>query len=138
MPAEPRQNAGMATLDEAFDALLAREPLFHRSPADATADDFDAMAAPDFWEVGASGSVYDRATVLGIYVARYADPAYDPMVGLEVSDFAVREAGPGVWLATYRLRQGERLTRRLTVWRETDSGWQVAYHQGTVIGSDAS
>ena len=66
---------------------------------------------------------------------RFADPTYDALAGLKVSDFAVREAGDGVWLATYRLRQGERDTRRLSVWRQTGVGWVVVFHQGTVISS---
>lgn len=36
-------------------------------------------------------------------------------------------------LATYQLAQGERLTRRASIWRETPSGWQIVYHQGTVM-----
>jgi hypothetical protein len=115
------------------DALRSREPVFHRPEHGATRADFEAMTADDFWEVGASGSVYDRALVLGVLEQRYANPGYDPLADTEVDDFAVREVGAGVWLATYRLRQGERLTRRLSVWRATPDGWQVLYHQGTVI-----
>ena len=92
------------------------------------------MTVPDFWEVGASGTVYDRATCLDILGRRYADPAYEPLEGFEVRDFAVREAGAGVWLATYLLRDPERDTRRVSVWRRADEGWVLVYHQGTVIG----
>jgi hypothetical protein len=123
----------MATHDDTSDALRRREPIFHRTEFGTTREAFEAMTAPDFWEVGASGSVYSRAVVLEVYEGRFADPAYDPMAGLAVSDFEVREAGGGVWLATYELRQGDRRSRRVTVWRETAEGWQAAYHQGTVI-----
>ena len=64
---------------------------------------------------------------------RAADPAYDPMAGLEVSDFACRDAGDGTWLVTYRLRQDAGLTRRLTVWRRVDGRWIALYRQGTII-----
>ncbi len=120
--------------DAVREALRSREPVFHRPEHGTTRADLEGMTADAFWEVGASGSVYDREDVLRVVETRYADPAYDPMDGLEVDDFDVREAGDGVWLATYRLRQGERLTRRLSVWRATGDGWQVLYHQGTVIG----
>ena len=66
------------------------------------------MTVADYWEVGASGAVYDRQTLLDELERRFADPAYDPMEGLELTDFAVREAGTDVWLATYALRQGDR------------------------------
>jgi len=115
--------------------LREREPLFHRREHGASRADFAAMTAADYWEVGASGRIYDRQACLDELERRFADPTYDPLAGLEVSDFAVREAGDGVWLATYRLRQGERDTRRVSVWRQTGGGWVVVFHQGTVISS---
>lgn len=123
----------MTTPADAFEALSAREPVFHRVEFGTSVEAFEAMVAADFREVGASGSVYSRASVLEVYAQRYADPAYDPMAGLAVDDFAVTELGAGVWLATYRLAQGQRFTRRASIWRETPGGWQIAYHQGTVI-----
>jgi hypothetical protein len=110
------------------------EPIFHRSAAGTPRAEFAAMVAGDYWEVGASGTVYRLDEVLDTLERRYADPAYDPMAGLEVSDLAVRQAGDGTWLVTYRLRQERRLTRRLTVWRRDGDRWVALYHQGTVIG----
>jgi hypothetical protein len=114
--------------------LRDREPIFHRSPSGTTRAAFAALITDDYWEVGASGSVYRREEVLDVLERRYADPAYDPMAGLEVSDFACRSAGEATWVVTYRLRQDARLTRRLTVWRHQDGAWVALYHQGTVIG----
>ena len=91
------------------------------------------MTVVDYWEVGASGIVYDRPTLLDELERRFADPAYDPMDGLELNDFVVREAGEDVWLATYALRQGARHSRRVSVWRRSDGDWLLVYHQGTVI-----
>jgi hypothetical protein len=31
------------------------------------------------------------------------------------------------------LIQGERITRRATIWRRTAEEWQAIYHQGTVV-----
>ena len=112
--------------------LRDREPIFHRPEHGSSRADFEAMTVIDYWEVGASGTIYDRITCLDELERRYADRAYDPMAGLEVSDFAVREAGDDVWLATYGLRQGERRTRRVSVWRRAGEGWILVYHQGTV------
>jgi hypothetical protein len=113
--------------------LRDREPIFHRSPPRTTRADFAAMVADDYWEVGASGTVYGRDEVLDILERRHADGSYDAMAGLEVSDFACREAGGGTWVVTYRLRQDERLTRRVTLWRHEDGRWIALYHQGTVV-----
>jgi hypothetical protein len=113
--------------------LRDREPIFHRSPSGTTREAFATMIADDYWEVGASGTVYRREAILDVLERRYADPAYDPMAGLEVSDFACRAAGEGTWLVTYHLRQDARLTRRLSVWRHEGDRWIALYHQGTVI-----
>ena len=130
-----RQDGGMQEVGTVRAELRDLEPVFHRPERGTTRAVWEALAAPDYWEVGASGAVYDRAFVLDTLAARYADPDYDPMAGLALDDFAVREAGAGVWLATYRLRQGGRLSRRVSVWRATPDGWQLAYHQGTVISA---
>jgi hypothetical protein len=121
------------TPGKALEELRSREPIFHRPEHGTGRADFDAMMAPDYWEVGASGRIYRRAEVLDILERRYGDPTYDPMAGHDVSDFACRAVGDGIWLATYRLRQGDRDTRRVTVWRREDAWWAVVYHQGTVI-----
>jgi hypothetical protein len=35
---------------------------------------------------------------------------------------------------SYALRQGDRVTRRLTVWQGSEeTAWKVLYHQGTVV-----
>jgi hypothetical protein len=113
--------------------LRDREPIFHRPDHGTSRAAFEAMTVADYWEVGASGAVYDRQTLLDELARRFADPAYDPMDGLELTDFAVRKAGVDVWLATYALRQGERQSRRVSVWRRADGAWILVYHQGTVV-----
>jgi hypothetical protein len=115
--------------------LRDREPIFHRPERGTSRAAWEAMTVPDYWEVGASGAVYDRAVVLDTLAARYADPAYDPMAGMALDDFAVRRAGDSVWLATYRLRQGGRVSRRVSVWQRAADGWRLVYHQGTVVST---
>jgi hypothetical protein len=91
------------------------------------------MTADDFWEVGASGRIYDRQWCLDELARRYADPAYDPLLGLSVDDFAAVQIGPDVWLVTYRLLQDGRETRRSTLWHRVGDRWRALYHQGTVV-----
>ena len=119
--------------DDVLAELRSREPIFHRPEHGTDRAAFEAMMAPDYWEVGASGRIYDRAAVLAELDRRYADPGYDPMEGLEVRVFSCRATGEGTWLATYHLRQGERETRRVSVWQRQDGRWVLIYHQGTVI-----
>ncbi len=132
--ADQRRNPGGAPepVDIATE-LRNREPIFHRSGPGTVRADLEAMTADDFWEVGASGRVYDRATVLEVVAGRYADPGYDPMAGLVVSDFDCHRLDGDTWLVTYHLMQDERATRRMSIWRWTTGGWTLRYHQGTVI-----
>ncbi len=115
--------------------LIAREPIFHRPELGTTRADFEAQTAEDFWEVGASGAIYDRETVWGVLEARYADPDYAVHDPWETTDFACREIAPEAYLLTYTLRQDARVTRRLTVWQRRDGGWRILYHQGTIVAA---
>lgn len=129
-------SGGEAELQRVRDELVALEPLFHhpevtgREPAD-----LEALAAPDFWEVGASGAVYSREQVMHIVGERYTDDGGQDGQTMPVDDVRCRLLGPSTYLLTYRLRQGNRVTRRATIWERADSllGWRVVYHQGTVV-----
>lgn len=107
--------------------LLAREPIFHPPPTDRPA--FDALVVPDFWEVGATGNVYDKDTIWAV-VRRRVEADQPP---LRTEDGQVRRLSQDTWLLTYRLWQGARPTRRATVWRADPTGWVAVYHQGTEI-----
>lgn len=110
--------------------LREREPIFHRPGLGTSRADFEASTAADYWEVGASGRIHERESVWAVLAVRYADPQPEEW---DLDEFACREAGPGTYLVTYRLRFAGRLTRRLTVWQRTDAGWRALYHQGTVV-----
>jgi hypothetical protein len=111
--------------------LAAREPIFHHPELGTTRGDFEAQTDTDFWEVGASGTVYQRAEIWSILEARHNDPTY--LDEWRASDFFCRQLGPDCYLLTYLLRQGARISRRVTVWRRTPAVWQVVYHQGTIV-----
>jgi hypothetical protein len=49
-----------ASLQSVLEELSARKPLFHRPEFGTTRAEFEAMTAPDFWEIGASGRIYSR------------------------------------------------------------------------------
>jgi len=111
--------------------LILREPVFHRPEFGVTRADFEAMTAPDFWEVGASGKCYSREFVLDTLEKRYASPHEDLW---ETSDFRCRRLADDVYLLTYALVQNsERRTHRSTIWQRTPEGWKIIYHQGTIV-----
>lgn len=125
-----------ADLERVLAELREREPIFHRLELGTTRADFEAQTTPDFWEVGASGRAYAREVVWATLAERHADPGYAAGDEWSAADFECREIAPETYLLTYVLRQGERVTRRLTVWQGATGRWRIAYHQGTPV-SDA-
>nr|WP_282097043.1 DUF4440 domain-containing protein [Legionella pneumophila] len=78
----------------------------------------EAMIVPDFWEVGASGQIYDKEIIIETLLERYRDPNYKDE--WETSNFKCREIAKDNFLLTYDLVQGkERKTRRATLWRKS-------------------
>ena len=117
-------------LNDVLHELIDREPIFHRPEHGTARADFENMTVLDFWEIGASGRRYSREFVLDeLDRRREHPPEHDSWV---TSDFYCRELGPDVYLLTYTLLQGERKTRRATIWQRTASGWKIVFHQGTV------
>lgn len=120
-------------LQEVLDELRRREPIFHHPGFGTSRADYVRMTGDDFWEIGASGQRYSREFVLDVLEARLANPVDES--DWESRDFHVRELAPDVYLLTYTLRQGERLTRRSTIWRRADGDWKIVFHQGTVVAT---
>jgi hypothetical protein len=112
---------------EVFEDLRRREPIFHRH-------EFETTMAPEYWEIGASGRCYSQGFIVK-HLAR--NPPVDAAAaGWECSDYGLRGLGADTYLFTYRLRQGERITRRATIWEKTAEGWRVLYHQGTIVTAE--
>ena len=120
----------MPRLEDVLDDLRQLEPIFHRPESGAGAADGERITEPGFWEIGASGQRYSRDDVLEVLRQRVAHPSHEP---LAADDFACHPLAPGLYLLSYRLRQGERVTRRTTLWRRTVEGWKAVYHQGTPV-----
>ena len=118
-------------LSDVLAALSAREPIFHRPELGTTRADFEKMTVDDFREVGASGRCYSRTFVLDELERRCSAPHADVW---ETSEFRCLRLADGLYLLTYTLLQDRvRLTRRGTIWRRTEAGWKIVYHQGTLV-----
>lgn len=105
-----------AELDAMAQELRQREPIFHRSGFGVSRQDFEAMTAPTFWEVGASGRRYSREFVLDLLEERYQSATEAVW---EVEDFCCQGIGAD--------------SCRATIWTKRTGGWQIVYHQGTVV-----
>jgi hypothetical protein len=117
-------------LEKFTSELFAREPIFHRPELGTTRADFEAMMAPEFWEVGASGKLYNREYVLEVLEQRHRAAIVEQ---LDITEFRCQRVSPGHYLATYMLDQLGRKSRRTTLWRSTNDGWKIVYHQGTLV-----
>jgi hypothetical protein len=112
--------------------LSAREPIFHRPEFGTSRAEFNRLMAADYWETGATGRRYGREQILDEMDRRYTSGLYEDI--WETSDFHCRQLAENVYLLTYTLLQDkQRLTRRATIWQRTQEGWQIAYHQGTIV-----
>ena len=112
--------------------LRRREPIFHRPEFGTTRAELEMMVDGDFWEVGASGRRYTRKHTLEVLEKRTGTPDEELW---ETTDFRCQELAADLYLLTYTLRQGERITRRSTIWRRSTEGWKVVFHQGTIVES---
>jgi hypothetical protein len=117
-----------------LEELRRREPIFHTREFGTTIEDFESATSPDYWEVGASGRRYSRDYILCTLAKK---PPVDAVsANWRIRDLGLRRLGPDTYLLTYTLHQGERITRRATIWQETAIGWRILYHQGTIAGSE--
>jgi hypothetical protein len=126
----------MPDLAHVLQQINAREPLFHHRELVYSAETFDRETSDDFWEVGASGRMYQRDQVRDVILERLATEDEDAMVaeGWQTQDHLVLALGEDTYLFTYVLHGQGRVTRRSTLWRGSpERGWQALYHQGTVV-----
>lgn len=84
----------------------------------------ERVLAADFAEIGQSGRLHDRQTVMAHL---RDDPGFTGSRTL--ADFVVREIGLGVVLALYRI--AETGTLRSSVWRKAAGDWEMVFSQGT-------
>lgn len=120
-----------ADLTSVLEELRCREPIFHTREFGTTITDFEKVMAPEYWEVSASGRRYSRGFILQRLGKNR--PVDADAAGWFTTDHTVRRLGTDTYLFTYNLRQHERLTRRATIWRKAPQGWQILYHQGTIV-----
>ena len=110
--------------------LKRLEPIFHTPATGPEKYKYESVIAPEFWEVGASGKRYDRELALKTLAEREAAGIFEQ---LSNEDFDCVLLADNCFLVRYLLRQGPRVTRRASIWKRTNAGWQIIYHQGTIV-----
>ncbi|MEU5088843.1 DUF4440 domain-containing protein [Streptomyces sp. NPDC021356] len=84
---------------------------------------------PEFTEFGASGRRWDAESILTVT----SGGSVCPESPVAVSEMSAAVLAPGVVHLTYRATDQGRRTWRSSLWRLTDTGWRMYFHQGTPI-----
>jgi hypothetical protein len=82
---------------------------------------------PEFREVGASGRVWDRGSMI-VSLASEEDDTASETRGMEPLVLA-----DDVVLLTYLVRRGDRESHRASIWQLHEGAWRLRYHQGTNV-----
>ncbi|MFE9406941.1 DUF4440 domain-containing protein [Streptomyces sp. NPDC006530] len=93
----------------------------------ASAELLGAQLHPDFVEFGSSGRRYDRTDVIVALTEEGARPA-PPITASRMT--GVRLA-PDVVHLTFDTDHNGRLAHRSSLWRHTEDGWVLYFHQAT-------
>src|ERR1700744_5847947 len=91
-------------LQNVFNEISKREPIFHTPVFGMTGAERERSMAPEYWEVGASGRRYSREFILRHM--EEAPPVDATAAGWTNCDHGLRRLGPDAYLFTYTLWQG--------------------------------
>jgi ribonuclease HI len=84
----------------------------------------ERLLHPGFREIGASGRLWDRDSM----VASLAD---DPGEPSRASEVTARFVSDRAVLVTYAVESAGARSLRSSLWVGGDDGWQILFHQGT-------
>ncbi|MDX3355282.1 DUF4440 domain-containing protein [Streptomyces sp. ME01-24h] len=82
---------------------------------------------PEFTEIGASGRRWDVESILTVT----SGGSVSPESPVKVSDMSGAVLAPGVVHLTYFADDRGRRAWRSSLWRLTEAGWRMYFHQGT-------
>ncbi|MGC5008602.1 DUF4440 domain-containing protein [Streptomyces sp. DT203] len=83
---------------------------------------------PEFLEIGASGRRWDATSILTVT----SDGTVVPEAPVKVSEMSGAVLAPGIVHLTYFADHSGRRAWRSSVWRLTEAGWRMYFHQGTL------
>ncbi|MCX4735577.1 nuclear transport factor 2 family protein [Streptomyces sp. NBC_01363] len=99
----------------------------------ASAELLSRVLHPDYREIDYAGRVWDRETMIASLTGKDA-PRPGPMTASRMSGV---QLGDDLVHLTYDTETKGRLAHRSSVWRLTDAGWLLYFHQATPFGTAA-
>ncbi|APO74462.1 NTF2 domain-containing protein [Rhizobium etli 8C-3] len=126
----------MERLPELLSEIRVLEEALHRLDIRRSRTALEKLLSEDFLEFGSSGAIYRRKEIIDLLV-RESD-SEDPGE-LLAYDYSLTIISSDAVLLTYRTRRTrgdgfERHVLRSSIWKHSETGWQMLFHQGTVIG----
>ncbi|MFJ6571093.1 DUF4440 domain-containing protein [Streptomyces sp. NPDC091292] len=102
--------------------LRLLDPEVRRSP-----EQVGALLHPDFAEIGVSGRLWDRPTIIAALAAR-ARPGSRPVTTSRIKGVQLT---PDCVHLTFDTEHNGRMAHRSSLWHRTEDGWRLYFHQGT-------
>lgn len=110
--------------------VIALERRLLQPSVRASSHELTALLDPGFREIGASGRVWDRASIIES-LSNDSGSAM-PIRDEEMEGFLLAE---DIVLLTYVSDAAGRRARRTSIWKlDEDAGWRLLHHQGTLTG----
>ncbi len=106
--------------------LIELELRLHVSTTRKDAAALAELLSDDFREFGASGRVWNRASII-------AELSAETPYQIISENFECQRLSSELALLTYVCRNPTRRTLRSSLWRLEGDSWRVLFHQGTVI-----
>ncbi|WP_369173257.1 DUF4440 domain-containing protein [Streptomyces sp. R28] len=115
----------------AVEAAIEGELRLLRPEVRSSPELLEELLHPEFREFGASGRDWDRTSIIESLLAG-TDPGPRPVV---VSRMEGVQLAPDVVHLTFDTENNGRRAHRSSLWRRTDDGWQMYFHQGSLFSA---
>ncbi len=117
----------MPERSSAVDAAIESELSLLDSEVRRSPQRLGALLHPEFTEFGASGRYWDRASIIETLTGD-SEPRVRPFT---ISRMKGVQLAPDVVHLTFDTDYNGRRAHRSSLWRHTEEGWQLYFHQAT-------
>ena len=119
--------------EPSLEEIQSLEVALHRPEVRRSREALEALLAEGFSEIGSSGRVYDRTTVID-YLTRESESDEGD---LRAENFALQAISDDAVLLTYETvssaqNDSKRCVLRSSIWKHNGRNWQMLFHQGTI------
>ncbi len=119
--------------ETSLEEIQSLEVALHRPEVRRSREALEALLTKGFSEIGSSGRVYDRTTVIDHLTRESESDEGD----LRAENFALQAISNDAVLLTYETvssaqNGSKRCVLRSSIWKHNGRNWQMLFHQGTI------